>query len=87
MTAARGSIQGYSMPKITKRVIDGLRPDTAGAEVFRWDGELRGFGVRIMPIGCRLLPYSVPHATRTDAADGNRQGRHLDAGRGAEVSP
>ena len=51
------------MPKITKRVIDGLRPDSGGAEVFRWDGELRGFGVRVMPSGVASyhIQYRTPH--------------------------
>jgi integrase len=51
------------MPKITKRVIDGLRPDSGGAEVFRWDSELRGFGVRIMPSGVAFyhIQYRTPH--------------------------
>ncbi len=38
------------MPKLTKRIIDALRPDPAG-EVMVWDTELRGFGVRVMPSG------------------------------------
>ena len=51
------------MPKITKRVIDGLRPDSGGAEAFRWDSELRGFGVRIMPSGIASyhIQYRTPH--------------------------
>ncbi len=49
------------MPKITKRVVDALRPD-AGAEVFKWDSEMRGFGVRIMPSGVTsyLIQYRTP---------------------------
>ena len=39
------------MPKLTKRVIDGLSPDPNGGELFVWDSELRGFGVRVMPTG------------------------------------
>jgi integrase len=61
MMAALGSVLGYSMPRITKRVIDGLRPDSGGAEVFRWDGELRGFGVRIMPTG--VASYHIQYRT------------------------
>jgi integrase len=38
------------MPKLTKRVIDALRP-TPGADLFAWDNELRGFGVRMKPSG------------------------------------
>ena len=40
------------MPKLTKRVVDALRPDPAGAaEVYAWDSELKGFGVRVLPSG------------------------------------
>jgi integrase len=38
------------MAKLTKRFIDGLRSKPT-ADVFAWDGELRGFGVRIKPSG------------------------------------
>jgi hypothetical protein len=33
------------MAKITKRVVDALQPMKA-QDVFTWDSELRGFGVR-----------------------------------------
>jgi integrase len=40
------------MPKLTKRVVDALSPDPAGrADVFKWDSEMRGFGVRMKPSG------------------------------------
>ncbi len=42
------------MPKITKRVVDALRPDLAGKDVFRWDagdGALKGFGIRVKRSG------------------------------------
>jgi integrase len=42
------------MPKITKRVVDALRSDPTGKDVFRWDagdGALKGFGLRIKPSG------------------------------------
>jgi integrase len=43
------------MPKITKRVVDALRPDRSGGrDVFQWDagdGALKGFGVRMKPSG------------------------------------
>jgi hypothetical protein len=38
------------MPKITKRSVDALRPALNG-DVFAWDNELRGFGVRVKPSG------------------------------------
>ena len=42
------------MPKITKRVVDALRPDRGGKEFFLWDagdGALKGFGIRMKPSG------------------------------------
>src|SRR5262249_24949433 len=42
------------MPKITKRVVDALRPDPSGKDIFCWDagdGALKGFGVRVKPTG------------------------------------
>jgi integrase len=43
-----------AVPKITKRVVDGLRPDRSGKEFFLWDagdGALKGFGIRMKPSG------------------------------------
>src|SRR5580692_7770467 len=40
------------MPKITKRLVDALRPDRSGKDVFQWDagdGALKGFGIRMKP--------------------------------------
>jgi integrase len=39
------------MPKITKRIVDGLVPDQRTRDVFCWDSELRGFGIRLKPSG------------------------------------
>jgi integrase len=42
------------VPKITKRVVDALRPHQHGKDVFVWDagdGALKGFGVRVKPSG------------------------------------
>lgn len=46
------------MPKLTKRIVDGLRP-AAGRDMFAWDTELRGFGVRVKPSGTKtfLIQY------------------------------
>jgi integrase len=46
------------MPKLTKRVIDATKP-AADHDVFRWDAELRGFGLRVKPTGVKsyILQY------------------------------
>ena len=51
------------MPKLTKRVVDALRPDPAGAaEVYAWDNELKGFGVRVLPSGASALVLKYRNA-------------------------
>lgn len=50
------------MPKLSKRVIDALRPDPSGKDIFAWDagdGALKGFGVRVKSSGasCYLIQY------------------------------
>jgi integrase len=46
------------MPKLTKRVIDSTKP-ASDHDVFRWDAELRGFGLRVKPTGVKsyILQY------------------------------
>ena len=46
------------MARLTKRSIDTLKPNP-GSDVFRWCGELRGFGIRIKSSGTRtfLIQY------------------------------
>ena len=46
------------MSKITKRVVDALRADSE-RDVFAWDGELKGFGIRVKPSGVKsfLIQY------------------------------
>lgn len=42
------------MPKLTKRVVDAIRPNPEGKDVFVWDagdGALKGFGIRMKPSG------------------------------------
>lgn len=46
------------MPRLTKRTVDALHP-RPGSDLFAWDTELRGFGVRVKPSGTKtfLIQY------------------------------
>jgi integrase len=50
------------MGKLTKRTIEALKPKAA-ADVFLWDSELKGFGVRMKPSGAAsfLIQYRTRH--------------------------
>jgi integrase len=48
------------MPKLTKRLVDALTPSQG--EVFLWDTELKGFGVRMMPSG--VASYILKYRNR-----------------------
>ncbi|MCB1883121.1 MAG: tyrosine-type recombinase/integrase [Geminicoccaceae bacterium] len=52
------------MPKLTKRTVEGAAPQAA--DVFLWDDELKGFGVRVWPSGRRvyLVQYRAGGRTR-----------------------
>src|SRR3954470_13527871 len=40
------------MARLTKRAVDSLRP-LPSRDVFAWDGEIRGLGVRVKPTGVK----------------------------------
>src|SRR6516225_6840590 len=70
------------MARITKRVVDLLRQDLGGRDVFKWDagdGALKGFGVRVKPSG--VASYLVQYR--------NKEGRtrRLVLGRVGELTP
>ena len=67
------------MPKITKRIVDGLQPDPAGKERLIWDSDLKGFGVRMMPSA--VASYFVFYRT----AEGRQ--RKLVLGRVGALTP
>ena len=49
------------MPKITKRLVENIKP--AKSDVFAWDDELRGFGMRVKSSGVRsyIVQYRNAH--------------------------
>ncbi len=67
------------MPKISKRLVDGIGAPSSATEAFVWDSELKGFGIRVMPSGVAsyLLKYR------------NREGRQrkLALGRVGALTP
>ena len=67
------------MMKLTKRAIDGLKPDASGRDVFEWDDEIKGFGVRLKPSGAAsyLIQYKTPQ----------RKTRRLALGKVAVLTP
>lgn len=67
------------MPKITKRLVDGLVPNADGSELQVWDSELRGFGIRMRPSG--VASYFIYYRN----ADGTQ--RKLTLGRVGTQTP
>jgi site-specific recombinase XerD len=49
------------MAKLTKRLVDAIEPDST-RDVFAWDSEMRGFGVRVKPSGGRT--YVIQYRNR-----------------------
>jgi integrase len=66
------------MPKITKRTVDAIKPET-GRDVLTWDDELLGFGVRCRPSGAKT--YFLKYRTA-----GGRQ-RWLTIGAHGPLTP
>lgn len=53
------------MEKLSKRVVEGLKPSQVGvpgSDLFVWDRELKGFGVRVSPQGLKsfIVQYRMP---------------------------
>jgi integrase len=61
------------MPKLTKRIVDAAKP-ASDREVFRWDAELRGFGLRVKPTGVKS--YIIQYRTRTGISRRMTLGQH-----------
>ena len=67
------------MPKLTKTLIDNTRPEAA--DVWLWDSELEGFGVRVKPTGRKT------YVVRYRAKDGHRTQRKHTLGRCSDFPP
>ena len=60
------------MPRLTKRIIDAIEP--AEKDVWKWDDELPGFGVRVKPSGVKS--YMIQYRNRDNATRRFTFGRH-----------
>lgn len=62
------------MSRLTKRLVDSVRP--SGRDVVVWDGELRGFGLKVTPTGKRsyfcYYRMLLSHPRRPAAASEDR---------------
>jgi len=69
------------LPKITKRAIDALKP--SAQDVFVWDSELRGFGLRMKPSGVAsyIVQYRNVHGRTRRLAIGKVRTLAPDAAR------
>lgn len=47
------------MGRLTKRAADALEPPEKG-QAFLWDGELRGFGIRVIASSLKTLHRAIP---------------------------
>ena len=74
------------MAKIMKRTVDALQPDP-DHDVFAWDSELRGFGIRVKPSGVKTFLIQYPKRRGTNSAIGARPIWGIGAGGGARPGP
>ena len=56
------------MARLTKRAVDSLSP-LPDRDVFAWDGEIRGFGVRVKPSGTKTYFIQYRNAEGGGEAD------------------
>jgi len=65
------------MPKITKRIVDALAPTSK--ELYVWDNEIKGFGIRMMPMG--VATYIIKYR------NSEHQQRKYSLGRVGTITP
>ena len=61
------------MPKLSKRIIDGLSPEAR--DYFVWDSQIPGFGVRVMPSGAKTYQAQYRTGGRTRRVSLGRHGK------------
>ncbi len=61
------------MPKLTKRVVDGLQIEAK--DYFAWDTQIAGFGVRVMPSGAKTYQAQYRKGGRTRRVSVGRHGK------------
>jgi len=52
-----------TMPKLTKRIVDSIKPEPV-RDVFAWDTEVKGFGLRVKPSGTKTFLIQYRNAER-----------------------
>ena len=62
--------------RITKRVVDAAKPDPEKRLCFVWDGELKGFGLCVLPTGVKS--YTFQYRTPEGRARRITIGKHGD---------
>ena len=71
------------MTRLTKRVVDATAPGPS--DVFIWDGEVKGFGLRVKPSSVRSYACAIPKRGRPIATSHPWETRCAHAGRGASA--
>lgn len=62
------------MTRISKRMVDGLKPSQDGRDVVVWDEKLPGFGVRMKPSG--VVSYAIQYRNKHGTSRRFTLGRH-----------